>query len=119
MENSYGDIKAISIPWEPQLQGIIFMKEKDTALLDKSYLTKFIGSYSYLGFTVNVEDADAKLVVKAFGRPPYELYPERPNLFKVKDLEGYIVEFLTNESGTVSAIQMTMPNSTTYTARKI
>lgn len=119
MENSYGDIKAISIPWEPQLQGIIFMKEKDQALLDKSYLTKFIGSYSYLGFTINVEDAGAKLIVKAFGQPPYELYPERHNLFKVKDLEGCIVEFLTNELGTISAIQMTMPNNTTYTARKI
>ncbi len=118
-ENDYGDIKAVSIPWEPKLQGIIFMKDKDPSLTDKSYLNKFAGNYSYLGFTVSIQQTDSKLVAKAFGQPPFELYPERPNQFKVKDMEGYRVEFLTNETGAISAIQMTQPNNSTYTARKI
>ena len=118
-ENSYGDIQSVSIPWEPKLQGIVFMKKTDLFLSNESYLSKFSGNYTYLGFTVNISHTDNKLIVKVFGQPPYELYPEKSNLFSVKDLAGYKVEFLINDTGDVSAIQMIQPNNTTYTARRI
>lgn len=115
-ESCYGDIAAVSVPLEPQGANIIFMKQKDSILIDKSYLAKFAGSYSYMGFSFVIEHAEEKLVAKAFGQPPYELYPERTNLFKVKGLEGYTIQFLTDDSGTITAVQLIQPNNSSYTA---
>ncbi len=117
--NNSGDIKSLSIPIEPELQGILFMKQNDALLTDPAYLNQFTGSYSYMGFTIRVEEADKGLVVKVFGQPPYQLYPDRTNQFRVKDLEGYLVEFLLDESKNIYAVQMTQPNNTSYTAKKI
>jgi CubicO group peptidase (beta-lactamase class C family) len=118
-ENGYGDIKFLSVPFEPKVEGINFMKKNDPSLTDVAYLSKFIGKYSYLGFTVNIEHNELGLVVKAFGKAPYYLYPEKHNFFKVKDMEDYIVEFLVNSNGEVTAVQIKQPNNTTYTAQKI
>ena len=117
-ENFYGDISSIVIPLEPQAEGIVFMKEKDTTLLEKEYLDTFAGNYSYLGFTFVIESTDEKLTVKAFGQPPYELSPERHNLFTVKGWDGYTVQFLSNETGEITGVQLVQPNSSTYTATK-
>lgn len=118
-ENGFGDIKFLSIPFEPLVEDISFMKKNDPSLNDPAYLSKFSGKYSYLGFTINIEHTDLGLVVKAFGKPPYHLYPEKPNLFKVKDMEGYLIEFLLNSTGDISSVQLKQPDNTTYTAQKI
>ena len=118
-QNLYGDIKSVIIPLEPQAEGIVFMKEKDDTLLQKEYLDQFIGSYSYLGFTFLIENTNEKLTVKAFGQPPYELFPERHNLFTVKGWDGYTVQFLSDESGAITGVQLVQPNSSTYTAKKL
>jgi CubicO group peptidase (beta-lactamase class C family) len=118
-ENSFGDIKFLSIPFEPKVEGITFMKKNDPLLNDVAYLSKFSGKYSYLGFTVSIENTDFGLVVKAFGRPPYHLYPEKQNFFKIRDMEGYIVEFLVNSGGDVTGVQIKQPDNTTYKAQKV
>ncbi len=117
-ENNYGDISFFSIALEPQAKGVIFMKQKDEALVQKEYLDKFAGNYSYLGFTFVIDNSEKFLTVKAFGQPPYELLPERNNLFKVKGLEGYTVQFLTDESGTITTIQLIQPNNSIITAHR-
>ncbi len=118
-ENSHGDIKYLTIPLEPKLPGLLFTKQADSSLNDQSYLDKFSGKYSYLGFTILIEVINDKLVVKAFGQPPYELYPEKLNVFHVKNLGGYVIEFIPDDSGSIVGVKLTEPDNTTYAANKI
>jgi hypothetical protein len=118
-ENSHGDIKYLAVPLEPKIPSLLFTKQTHTSLKDQTYLNKFSGKYSYLGFTINIELIDDKLIVKAFGQPPFELYPERINVFHVRNLSGFVVEFIPDDSGSIASVTLTEPDSTTYAANKI
>ena len=117
-ENYFGNIQSIRIPFEPKLEGITFNKQKDLSLTDEDYLERFTGNFSYLGFTISVTRMGSALVAKAFGQPPFELCPELPNLFNVKDHEGSIVEFILNDAEEVTGVKLTQPNKSFYMAHK-
>lgn len=115
-DDFYGDISEIHFPIEPQVASAIFIRKKDNKLFDKAYLDKFIGDYSYHGFGFVIKREEDKLIVLAPGRAPLNLFPEKDCLFKVEAYEGYTVQFLSNESGAVTAVQLIQPNQSIYTA---
>ncbi len=117
-ENCYGDIHSFEVPLEPASESIIFRKQIDPTLNDAPHLELFTGSYSYYGFSFLVERKNGALTVKAFGQPEYTLIPEKFGVFRVMDNDGYLVQFLFNESNEVSAVQLTQPNSNSYTASR-
>ena len=117
--NNHGDIQTLSIPWDERLPGIVFTKEDDPSLSNPIYLSQFVGNYSYLGFTIQIEEQENKLIAKAFGQPPFELYPNKSHSFRVHNHDGYLIDFLVDEFSEIYAVQLTQPNNTTYTARKI
>ncbi len=117
-ENYLGNIHSIRVPFEPKLDGISFKKLKDPLLTGEDYLEKFTGDFSYLGFTISITRIGSALVAKAFGQPPFELCPELPNLFNVKDHQGSIVEFLLNDSEEITGVKLTRPDNSFYIAHK-
>ncbi len=117
--NFYGNIDSVIIPFEPQVEAIVFKKRKDEGLFKEGYLDRFLGNYNYLGFSIMIERENSQLMVKALGQPPFILVPEKEGLFSVIDYEGYTVQFLLNDEGFVNAVQLIQPNNTTYTAYKI
>ncbi len=117
--NFYGDVDSVIIPFEPVVNPIHFKRRKDEKLFKNDYLERFLGNYSYLGFSFVVEKQNSQLTVKALGQPPFILIPEKEGLFSVVDYDGYIVQFLIDDDDVVSAVQLIQPNNTTYTAYKV
>lgn len=115
-EDIYGDIKEIETAIEPMASAVTFRKQKDVKLFNKDYLDKFTGDYSYHGFGFVIKRNEGKLIVIVSGQPPQYLIPERDNIFRVESLEGYSVQFITNEAGAITSVQLTQPNKTVYTA---
>lgn len=117
-ENVYGDIDSLRIPFEPLVDDIEFLRQNDQKLSHELYLQRFTGNYSYHGFGFKIEHDCNKLVVHAMGQPPFELIAIKNNIFKVKGYDGYIVQFVTDDQDQVTAVQLTQPNSSAYTATK-
>lgn len=115
-ENVYGDIHEIQIPLELKVSDALFTRKKDLRLFDRDYLDKFIGDYSYHGFGFLIKREEDKLIVLAAGRAPLNLFPEKDNLFKVEAFDGYTVQFISNDSGMITAVQLIQPNKSIYTA---
>jgi len=115
-ENVYGDITEIQIPLEPRVSDAIFVKQKDLKLFHRDYLDKFIGDYSYHGFGFLIRREEDTLIVNATGQPPFNLFPERDGLFTVEDYDGYTVQFISDEVGNITAVQLVQPNKSVFTA---
>ncbi len=118
-ENVYGDICTAQIAFEPIAPDILFIKQKDQRFFHGDYLDQFIGNYSHHGFGFFVEREEEKLIVKAMGQPPYDLVPEREGMFKIKNFDGYTVQFTRDEeSGEINSIMLVQPDNTVYTAHR-
>ena len=117
--NFYGEIDSLVIPFEPQIEDIVFKKKKDERLFCDEYLKSFIGTYNYLGVNFVIEKCEKNLCVKAMGQPPFILFPEKDGFFSVIDYEGYTVQFLTDSESAITAVQLIQPNNSSLTAYKI
>jgi hypothetical protein len=51
------------------------------------------------------------------GQPEYELVPYKGTEFNLKNLTGFSIEFITDESGAVKEAKITQPNGV-FTAKK-
>lgn len=116
--NFYGEIDSVVIPFEPDVDDLIFIKKKSERLFEETYLNRFLGIYSYLGIAFNIKQENGRLKVEAAGQPPFVLTPEKDELFSVIGYDGYTVQFLKNEDEEVTAVQLIQPNNTTFTAYK-
>ena len=51
------------------------------------------------------------------GQPPYALIPTGEHTFAFRDLEGYSMEFMTEEDGSIGAVKFNQPNGV-FTAKR-
>ena len=63
-------------------------------------------------------DADGELTLSPTGQPTYRLAPYRERVFAIRELEGYRVEFVADESGAVTNIIFHQPNGTFQAQRE-
>jgi hypothetical protein len=122
LKNFHGDIDSVSILFDPFDGPIVFQKKVSSYLLSYEYLSKFTGSYSYMGFSFAVKIEDNKILIKALGQPPFILKPEKECIFSVdesKEYEGYIIKFLEDKEKNIITIQLIQPNGTVYSANKV
>jgi hypothetical protein len=52
------------------------------------------------------------------GQPEYELLPTSKHKFSIKALEGFKVEFVESEDGSIKEVLMVQPNGTFKATRK-
>jgi hypothetical protein len=115
-ENFHGDIHSLHIPFEPRLEEVCFIKEKDRLLFSENYLDRFVGDFNYHGFSFVISREGEHLLVTALGQPPVVLQPEREGFFKVIGYEDNSVQFIINEDQEVVAVQLIQPNNSIFTA---
>ena len=114
-----GNIGSLSTQLEDAVEPVIFSKMPEKAMMEKSFLEKFVGEYM-LGeakATIFLK-GDKTLFLFVPGQPEYELVPYKGTTFNFKILSGFSIEFVMDESGKVTEAKVTQPNGV-FTAKKI
>jgi CubicO group peptidase (beta-lactamase class C family) len=114
-----GKIDRLSAPLEPLVADIVFRRVAAGDVLDPAFREACVGTYQN-GPTKHVValDADGQITLSPTGQPTYLLVPYRDRTFKIKELEGFRVEFPRDEAGVVNMIIFHQPNGT-FLARRI
>jgi len=87
-------------------------------MTERSFLEKFVGEYELMGMIVTVSlKGEKTLVLSVPGQPEYELVPYQGTEFNLKNLTGYSIKFIMDESGIVTEAKVTQPNGV-FTAKK-
>lgn len=110
--NEAGDISSVEMAMEPTLPALKFIKSPKPKEVSVDELNKYTGDYDLAGAaTVKVYIKYSKtLYVLVPGQPDYELIPVDKDKFSIKKLNGYFVQFDTNESGITSGLTFIQPN---------
>lgn len=114
-----GKIKDFSIALEPTVSNIIFTRTQPVIEKSKEELQQYTGTF-ILGqmsarFYISGKDI-LKLVVP--GQPEYELKATGTDAFQLKEVKGYSVKFLRNDSGRIEAVNFIQPNGTFKATKK-
>ena len=113
-----GNIGSLSIQLEPAVGPAVFTRLPEKAMMDRSFLEKFVGEYLIGEATATVfVKGENTLFISVPGQPEYELVPYRGTTFNFKMLAGYSIEFILDESGEVTEAKVTQPNGV-FTATK-
>ena len=113
-----GMIQSVSLPFQPGVSDIVFSRMAEEKMKDPEFLKRFTGSYQLSGQDLIISLSDDQLVLRVSGQPNYELVPYRGNEFTLKNVTGYSVEFVLDESGSVSALKLIQPNGV-FTANRV
>ncbi|MEM5564552.1 serine hydrolase [Psychroserpens sp. AS72] len=116
--NEAGDISGATIKIEPAVDAIMFKRTPNTIDVDPKTLEKYTGSYDISGTEIKVYIKKDVLYLFVKGQPEYEQIATSKHKFSFKTLEGFKVEFLESEDGTIGEIKMTQPNGTFVAKRK-
>lgn len=116
--NMKGDIDALSAPFEPSVDPIVFHRQPDAQLRDSTYITRFTGRYALATDTFTVVRQGSVLVLNVRGQPPYELTPYRRTEFDLKGLQGFSLVFTIDGQGRVTGLVSRQPNGV-FTAKRL
>lgn len=119
--NEKGDINSISAPLERSVKNIIFNRVASKAMTGKIFLKKFVGTYNFKGTGQNAKvffKGDTTLFLNVPGQPEFELVPYKDTTFELKGLKGFNIEFVTDQTGNVTALISHQPNGT-FRAEKV
>ena len=113
-----GDISEARIQIEPMVEPIRFKRTPSALALDSNALDIYTGSYEIAGTTVKVYIKNDVLYLFVKGQPEYPQIPTAKHKFSFKTLEGFKIEFLESDDGTINAVKMIQPNGTFVAKRK-
>lgn len=118
--NTQGEISTLSAKIEPALDHPIeFVRKPEEIKLDAKTLEAYVGEYLLDGATVKVYTKDkTKLYVLVPGQPEYELMAIGKDIFAIKILEGYKLEFTQQEKGLFQEAVFKQPNGNFVAKRK-
>ena len=114
-----GDISSISMPLEPSVKPIEFVRELTEVSVDEKELKKYVGDYSLSNMTVKVYiKNNTTLYALVPGQPDYELIALGDNKFAIKALTGFFLQFAVDAKNKVSQVTFIQPNGN-FAAKKI
>jgi CubicO group peptidase (beta-lactamase class C family) len=116
--NKRGEIDRLLVPFEPNVEDIVFERVADETMQGRDFLGQFEGEYELGTSVLTVElRGDDRLTLTVPGQPTYELVPSRGTTFELEGLNGYSLEFRRDESGAVVELVLYQPNGT-FAARR-
>ena len=118
--NDGGDISDVKMKVEGALEDpIVFKHTPSTIEVDKATLETYVGDYELAGTVIKVYTKNEDtLYLFVAGQPEYELLATAKHKFSFKILEGFKVEFLETENGTINEVMLIQPNGTFKATRK-
>ncbi len=112
IRNATGEISEFHIGLELALTPIVFKRKAADELLAADYLKKFTGTFECSVFSVEVALKKGRLIATVLGQPPYEMKPEKPNLFSLKESPNCSLQFIPAPEGTISSLQLVQAGQT-------
>ena len=113
-----GDISEANIQIEPMVDAIRFKRTPSALKIDTKALEAYTGTYDIAGTSVNVYIKNEVLHLFVKGQPEYPQIPTAKHKFSFKTLNGFKVEFLEDDDGSIGAVKMIQPNGTFVAKRK-
>lgn len=116
--NQAGEINRISVNFEPSLQPIVF--NRIPKIIDVAFdsLQQYVGEYEISNVIIKIYmKGNNSLAMLVPGQPEYELLPVKDNLFTLKGLEGFKVQFVKNDKNKITELLSIQPNGT-FKAKK-
>jgi len=113
-----GSISSLALQLEPAVKDIRFTRMPEKKMMERSFLEKFVGGYELQGMAVTIFlKGEKTLFISVPGQGEVELVPYKGTEFNLKNLTGYSIEFIMDESGVVAEAKVTQPNGV-FTAKK-
>jgi len=113
-----GNISKLAVPFESNVDPIVFAKLPEKAMQERNFLEKFVGEYEVQGITFTVAiKGENTLVASVPGEGEMELIPYKGTEFTLKGMAGAGIEFVKDESGKVIEAILKQPGGT-LTAKK-
>jgi CubicO group peptidase (beta-lactamase class C family) len=114
-----GRIDRLLAPLEPNVADIVFQRVASGEVLDAAFRQACVGVYRR-GAAAHVVaiDANGELTLSPTGQPTYRLAPYRERVFAIRELDGFRVEFVCEETGAVTEIIFHQPNGTFQAQRE-
>lgn len=106
-----GEVASISVPLEPNVEPIVFIRQPPAEMRDRKFLESLAGEYDSGGVPVTIavrEDNVLQYIVLGSVR---ELVPVRGTYFRIKNLTGVAVEFMKNPAGQYDRMAIYSPGS--------
>lgn len=103
LTNMNGDVDGVAVVLERAVDELVFARKADKRMSDPAYLARFVGEYELTGRITTIRLKGNTLTAFVPGQPTYDLEPDRDDRFNLKGLNGFSVEFLTNDDGEMIA----------------
>jgi len=118
--NILGEIENASFAFEPTLkEPILFNKTPKPKEMGKDSLQKYVGEYDLGGIVAKVYiKNDKTLYLFVPGQSEYELVPIDNNKFSIKSLNGFTIQFNSNDKREITELLSIQPNGTFKATRK-
>ena len=118
--NNSGEISSAKMKLEGAIDYPIEFKRKPNVIdVDKTILEKYVGDYEFSGTPIKVYiKNESKLYLFIEGQPEYELLATEKHKFSLKILEGYKVEFVEADNGSITDIVFIQPNGKFKASKK-
>jgi len=113
----HGNIEELTIALEGGLDPMVFSRQTEEIDISAEDLEQYAGDFDLGGAMVNVSVKEGILRLLVPGQPEYTLIFSGKHQFAVKDLDGYSLEFVEEES-TITALIMKQPNGTVKVPKK-
>ncbi len=108
-----GDVESLTLPLEPQVAPIRFVRKPDRGASDPAVLARCAGRYALVldpKFTLEVVIEGETLVLHPKNQRPIVLVPYRGSEWKAKSLPGYSVRFDLGNQGAAATLDLIQPN---------
>ncbi len=117
--NNAGELESFSANLEAGIKPIEFKRSEDVIKVSEESLNNYVGEY-VIGEIVSrvYTKNDKTLFLFVPGQPEYELAPSGTDTFKLKVLEGFKVQFVKADNGTVNGLLFIQPNGTFKATKK-
>jgi len=115
--NLKGDIETITLPFETNVDPIVFTRRAPASMYDPEFLDRFVGEYALGPQTIAISRRGKTLVATIPGQPTYELVPYRGTEFNLKSMKGYSIRFR-EEGGRATEAVFLQPDGVYAAKRK-
>jgi CubicO group peptidase (beta-lactamase class C family) len=107
-----GNITSLSSSLEPAVKDIVFTRQPDRQMHERSFLEPLTGTYQIADFKIIVSlRADNTLIATLSNQRVWELEPVRGNTFAVKGENGLTFDFKRDPSGKVAEFSLNQAGS--------
>jgi CubicO group peptidase (beta-lactamase class C family) len=114
-----GMVSSFSIPLEPSVSPIVFVRKPDNPLDDPEFIEKVVGTYDLMGMETVFRMSDhGTLILTVPGQPAYEYLPVGGLEFQAKGWDASFARFELDPSGGPTKVLLIEPHGNYWATRR-